>query len=315
MKNSLKILVALLLAAPAFAAQVPQDDACYDQASVPLEVDTKDPNLTKIVLIAGKRSHGPGEHEHFAGCAMLMDMLKQTPGVFPVLARDGWPKNPEIFNGAKSIVVYSDGGGGHPILQGDHMQVIGDLMKKGVGLACIHYACEPTKEKGEKEFLEWIGGAFSIHWSVNPHWLAEFNNLPKHEITRGVEPFKMQDEWYFHMRFPEGMKGTTPILSAVPPASTMSRKDGPHEGNPAVREEVAKGMVQHMAWACERPDGARGFGFTGGHFHQNWGDPNFRRTVVNAILWTAKVGVPEVGANCTLEQANLFKHLDDKRKK
>ena len=114
MKTPIKMLIALALAVPAFAAQVPQDDAAYDQASVPLEVDTKDPSLNKIVLIAGKRSHGPGEHEHFAGCALLMKMLQQNPGVFPVLAREGWPQNEAIFNGAKTVVVYSDGGGGHP---------------------------------------------------------------------------------------------------------------------------------------------------------------------------------------------------------
>jgi hypothetical protein len=315
MKTALKILLAMLVAGPALAATVPQDDAAYDQASVPLEVDTKDPSLTKIVLIAGKRSHGPGEHEHFAGCALLMDMLKQNPGVFPVMCRDGWPKNESILEGAKSIVVYADGGGGHPLLQDNHLEVVGKLMKKGVGLACIHYACEPTQEKGEKEFLDWIGGAFSINWSVNPHWMAEFTSMPSHPITRGVNPFKMQDEWYFHMRFVDGMKGVTPILSAVPPASTMSRKDGPHEGNPTVREEVAKGLPQHMAWACERPDGARGFGFTGAHFHENWGDINFRRTVVNAILWTARVDIPEMGAKCDLAEGDLFRHLDDKRRK
>lgn len=315
MKNALKLILTLLLAGPAFAAQVPQDDAAYDQASVPLEVDTKDPSLHKVVLIAGKRSHGPGEHEHFAGCALLMKMLKQNPGVFPVLAREGWPQNEALFEGAKTIVIYSDGGGGHPFLQGNRLQFLDGLMKKGVGLVCIHYACEPTQDKGEKEFLDWIGGAFSINWSVNPHWLADYTTLPKHPITRGVDPFKMQDEWYFHMRFVDGMKGVTPILSAVPPASTMSRKDGPHSGNPAVREEVAAGLPQHMAWACERADGARGFGFTGAHFHQNWGDPNFRRTVVNAILWTAKVDVPEAGAKCDLAEADLYKHLDDKRPK
>ena len=42
----------------------------------------------------------------------------------------------------------------------------------------------------------------------------------------------------------------------------------------------------------ERPDGGRGFGFTGGHFHRNWGDPNFRKLVLNAILWTAGLDVP-----------------------
>ena len=72
----------------------------------------------------------------------------------------------------------------------------------------------------------------------------------------------------------------------------MNRPDGPHEGNPAVREAVKRGEPQIVAWACERPDGGRGFGFTGGHYHRNWGNDNFRKLVLNAILWTAKVEVP-----------------------
>jgi hypothetical protein len=284
----------------------------YDQSAVPVEVDTKDPRLTKIVLVAGPRSHGPGEHEHFAGCAVLMKLLKQTPGVFPVLARDGWPKNPGIFEGAKSIVFYADGGGGHPILQGDHLRVIEGLMKQGVGLVCLHYACEPTREKGQKEFLDWIGGCFEVHWSVNPTWEANFKSFPAHPVARGLRPFKLHDEWYYHMRFADGMKGVTPILSDLPPPSTLQRGDGPHSGNPAVRQAVAAGELQHMAWACQRPDGARGFGFTGGHYHKNWGDENFRRVVVNGILWTAQVGIPAGGAPVRLDPAEVNQHLDKK---
>jgi type 1 glutamine amidotransferase len=311
MRVEWKIWLALALLGFASGVRAQPADV-YDQSRVPLEVDTPDPTLTKIVLVAGRQSHGPGEHEHFAGCVLLMNMLKQTPGVFPVLARDGWPKNPAIFDGAKALVFYADGGGGHPILQGDHLQVIDALMKKGVGLACLHYACEPTKDKGQREFLDWIGGAFEINWSVNPHWLADFKELPRHPITRGVVPFAMQDEWYFHMRFVDGMKGVTPILSAVAPSGTMARGDGPHSGNPAVRQEVAAGVPQHVAWARERPDGARGFGFTGGHFHKNWGDANFRRIAVNAILWTAKCVVPPGGAPVALDPAHLNTCLDDK---
>jgi hypothetical protein len=185
-------------------------------------------------------------------------------------------------------------------------------MKKGIGLACIHYATEPTLEKGEKEFLDWIGGAFEINWSVNPHWQAAFKELPSHSITRGVKPFTIDDEWYFHIRFPEGMKGVTPILSAVAPPSTMSRPNGPHEGNPAVHQAVERGEPQTVAWACERADGGRGFGFTGAHFHRNWGDDNFRRLVLNAILWTAKMDVPAEGVQSRVTGEDLEKNLDPK---
>jgi hypothetical protein len=127
-----------------------------------------------------------------------------------------------------------------------------------------------------------------------------------------VQPFKTEDEWYFHMRFREGMKGVTPILTAVPGPSTTKRNDGPHEGNPAVRELVERGEPQCVAWAVERVGGGRGFGLTGGHFHRNWGDENFRKLVLNAILWTARVQVPENGVASTLKPNQLTENLDTK---
>ncbi len=267
----------------------------------------------QIVFIAGKPSHGPGEHEHRAGCLLLKSCLDKLPSVSSVVYSNGWPENPDAaFAQASTIVVYSDGGGGHPLLQDDHLKTIGDLMNKGVGLVCIHYAVEPTKEKGEKEFLDWIGGAFEINWSVNPTWTAEYKGLPHHPITRGVKPFTIHDEWYFHMRFRDHMKGVTPILTAIPPESTMNRKDGTHEGNPAVREAVKKNEPQHMAWAVERANGGRGFGWTGAHFHRNWFNPEFRKLVLNAILWTATAEVPADGVQSEVTSEEMRQNMDPK---
>jgi hypothetical protein len=114
------------------------------------------------------------------------------------------------------------------------------------------------------------------------------------------------------MRFRGGMKGVLPILSAVAPGSTMRRPDGPHEGNPAVRDAVKRGEPQIVAWACERPDGGRGFGFTGGHYHKNWGNDDLRKLVLNAILWTAKVEVPVAGVESKVTEEDLKRNLDRK---
>src|SRR5438105_6735766 len=95
-------LAALLLVPLALRADEPKINP-YDQSDVPLEKQPSDPNLAKIVLIAGKQSHGPGDHEFFAGCAILMKMLQQTPGVFPVMARDGWPKDERVFDNDKCV--------------------------------------------------------------------------------------------------------------------------------------------------------------------------------------------------------------------
>lgn len=249
----------------------------------------------RIAFLAGRPSHGYGSHEHYAGCVLLAKSLEEAmPGYTTKVFREGWPEGGvKALQGFDAVVVYCDGGGRH--LLNPHIDEFDALMDQGVGLACIHYGVETPKGKTGDAFLEWIGGYFETDWSVNPHWEAEFTALPDHPIGNGVEPFQINDEWYYHMRFREGMQGVTPILSAHPPESTLRRRDGPHSGNPHVRKAVANGEIQHVAWAAERDGGGRGFGFTGGHFHWNWGDSNFRKVALNAIVWIAHGEVPAGG--------------------
>ncbi len=75
------------------------------------------------------------------------------------------------------------------------------------------------------------------------------------------------------------------MLTAARPTKRRTPASKAHAGQPEV-----------VAWAIERPDSGRGFGFTGGHKHTNWGNDNFRRLVLNALLWTAKADVPAGGA-------------------
>jgi hypothetical protein len=76
----------------------------------------------KIVLVAGRPSHGPGEHEHNAGVLLLERCLNEVPGVAAKAHLNGWPSDPAAFDGADAIVLYMDGGDGHPLVQGDHLQ-------------------------------------------------------------------------------------------------------------------------------------------------------------------------------------------------
>jgi putative membrane-bound dehydrogenase-like protein len=251
----------------------------------------------KIVFIAGNPSHGYGAHEHNAGCDLLARSLKSSvPNIDVEVFHNGWPKDEKVLDGADSIVMYCDGGGGHMVLA--HKKEVDALAKKGTGIVCIHYAVEVPKENGGPEFLDWLGGYFEANYSVNPHWTAKFDKFPDHPITRGVKPFEINDEWYYHMRFRPDMQGVTPILSVLPPKETASGPDGTHSGNPDVRRDVLeKKEPQHVAWASENAGGGRGFGFTGGHDHWNWGEPSFRKLVLNAILWTAKIEVPKDGVS------------------
>ena len=60
-------------------------------------------------------------------------------------------------------------------------------------------------------------------------------------------------------------------------------------------EPVILEAVERVMETIGVPDGGRGFGFTGGHFHDNWGNDQFRKVILNAFLWLAKAEVPEKG--------------------
>ncbi len=251
----------------------------------------------KALLLAGTPSHGFGAHDHLAGCSLLAKLINQSG--LPIeaevhsLQKQDWP-TAEKLAAANTILIYSDGGGGHPF--NAHLDELNGIVSKGTGIVCIHYGVETTAGPNGDAFLNWIGGFFEPHWSVNPHWVAHYTKLPTHPTTRGVKPFATNDEWYYHMRFLDKMEGVTPILTDLPPNETLSRGDGDHSGNPEVRKAILERKEpQHMAWARERPDGGRGFGTSGGHVHWNWGNDQFRKLVLNAIVWTAGVDVPADG--------------------
>jgi putative membrane-bound dehydrogenase-like protein len=282
---------------------------------VPFSAFAAEDSAKKVVFVAGRPSHGFGAHEHNAGCLLLAKELQAAvPGIKCDVHLSGWPADKSVFDGADCIVMYCDGGGGHMVHP--HAEEVDALAKKGVGIVCIHYAVEVPADKNADKFLSWIGGYFEPHWSVNPHWTAKYEKFPDHPISRGVQPFEINDEWYYHMRFREGMKGVTPILTALPPKESLSRADGPHSGNPHVRAAVLERKEpQHMAWAAEREGGGRGFGFTGGHDHWNWGDPNFRKIVLNAIVWCAHGEVPAGGVESSrVTLAALEANMDPKDK-
>ena len=267
-------------------------------------------------MIAGRPSHGPGEHEYNAGTLLLAKCLREGAGQLvevKVHLNSEWPSADELAH-ADTIVLYTDGFTGNLALQAGHLAELAAQMKRGCGLLALHWSLEVPKEKGGAEFLEWLGGYCEPYWSVTvPRWTAQFAP-PTHPITQGVQPFTLHDEWYFHMRFQDGRQGVTPILSTVPPLKT-NLPDGLRSGNADARKQVLEQLPQHIAWATERADGGRGFGFTGGHTHKNWGNDDQRKLVLNAILWTAKAAIPPLGVQSKVTAEELLAHLDPKGKK
>jgi hypothetical protein len=267
-------------------------------------------DVKKIVFVADTAPHGGrGNHEFLAGAIYLAKTINANyPGAYAVVhTKDKWPKN---LDHADAVIVLLNHGGSavNPAVK--------EATARGAGFMAIHFGVEVNKGDQGQAYLKWLGGYFETFWSVNPWWTPKFDKIPEHETTRGVKPFSVNDEWYYHMRFVEGLKGVTPVLVAVPPLNTVHWKEGQKPtdrgGNPEVLAEVAAGKAQVMAWAYERPDKGRGFGFTGLHKHDNLADDNFRTLLLNAVAWVSKLEVPTGGVpSKTLSRSDLEALIDE----
>lgn len=277
----------------------------------------------KVVLVAGKPSHPPRMHEFNAGVQLLANCLNRGSEVEAQFVLSGWPQDESVFEGADAVIFFMDGGGRHEVVQeeGRRLKLVNDWASRGVGLGFMHYGVEVLADQAGEQFKRWIGGHYEHMHSCNPIWEPNFASFADHPVTRGVQPFQIKDEWYFNMRFVSDMVGNessevegmkfVPILVASPSDEV---RDGPYvyPKGPYPHIQSGKGRAEAMMWCVERPDGGRGFGFTGGHFHDNWGNDSFRKVVLNAILWTAKAEVPDEGvaSEVTLEELNT--NLDPK---
>jgi type 1 glutamine amidotransferase len=248
----------------------------------------------KIVLLAGPLdSHPQDSHEYERNIILLKDALDRSlKDVRVEVHFGGWPADPATLDDADTIFFTSGGCDhrleDHPLYVGDRFKVIEKQMKRGCGIVFHHWSTfHPTKV--HDAITEWVGGYFDYETGTAPnHWYSKIEtkdyttvvNLPDHPIARGVKPFKVKEEFYFNLRFREH----------DPRLKLILLKDG---GDP---------RASAVGWAVERADGGRGWGFTGGHFFANWWIPEFRKLVLNAIAWTAKIDVPPGGIESALEE-------------
>ena len=266
-------------------------------AAAPLELDTKDSKLTKIVILAGEPSSKPGQHEYFADCALMFDWLKQTPGVWPVLART-WPTNEAIFDGAKCIVALMDGGAKHPLIEEARRKKLGELAEQGIGFAVFHQAVDLPAEHAD-DAKDAIGGIWLADIGCRGHWDMDLKPVGEHPVLRGVKPFTAKgDGWLYNLHFANDTGFTPLLVGAVPDKSRTTADAKEHVG----RDEV-------IGWAYEREGGGRAFCFTGIDLHKNWELESQRRFVVNGILWSAGVEVPTGGARVDFNPKDLSRHV------
>lgn len=256
----------------------------------------------KVVFLHGARSHASGDHEFQAGSHLLANHLnKQNAVEVNAIVISGWPSDDSVLDDADAIVIYSDA---TKVVQ-NGWEKMDQLVKEGVGLMFMHYAVHPSADKGEKYFKPWVGGYFKNGQSVNPFWRADITPMKGHEISKGVGKLQAIDEWYYEL---DQVENALPLGVATPNEKNLLRINNIW----TKAGFMAKNKPQSLLWGLVREDGSRGAGFTGGHKHQNWALDNYRRLILNTIVWISGLEVPEGGVPTkALTEDELNENLDD----
>jgi type 1 glutamine amidotransferase len=155
--------------------------------------------------------------------------------------------------------------------------------KAGMGVVVFHYANWAEHWVARRYYLDWTGGLWVQGVSRNPvdQWTMTPKS-PDHPILRGVKEWNYRDEVFCRFHLPVDLKRSELILATPAKAPT-----GP----------------QIASWAYEREGGGRGFVYGGADFHDNMSRvEDYRRFLLNGIVWAAGMEVPAGGVQSTVPQ-------------
>lgn len=270
------------------------DSAVHLTASMGAWKKLNESKKKKIVFIGGVDTHGPGAHDHCAGAAFLKSALDQASNISEhkietVLYQDKLPDDLSELNDAAALIIMWEGWDKHLVNSKNQniFNKLKELMNKGVGIMNLHAATAVSNDV-ENEFIKWTGGNKKIKYSTHPMTANVTANIvaAKHPITRGVGKLLFKrEEFYRKVMFSSDHGKITPILQASPAVGLS------HE--------------QTIAWAYERHNGGRSLSCTGPHFHESFNHMEFRKLLLNAVLWVSGIEPPKEGV---LSSGELAKH-------
>ena len=270
-------------------------------AALPLHATNQENAHRKILLIAGSKSKGPGMHE-YAKTARLLKVLLDRAGLKNVeteVVYNGWPNNPADLDTADTIVFVSDGMQWVPwSFSPERVAAIQKQIDRGCGFMSYHFATY-IPYKFQKQGLAWNGGYVEYDGPKHPDQYFTQKTLtsevvfttPKHPIMNGVKPFHIKEEFYYKATFVAGRQGIMPLLRIPELPADPKVYPGP----------LAGPEDQVVMWAYDRPNLAgnkmagRSVAATMGHFYDSWQNDDYRKLMLNAILWTAHIDIPKDG--------------------
>jgi type 1 glutamine amidotransferase len=277
----------------------------------PLHATTPDSPHRRILLIAGSKSKGPGMHEHLKSARLLKVLLDRANlrNVETEVVYNGWPTNLSDLDTADTIVFLSDGMQWSPwSFTPERMAAIQKQIDRGCGFMSFHFATY-VPYKFQQQGLSWNGGYVEYDGPKHPEMYFTQKTLttdvlfpsPKHPVMNGVKPFHIMEEFYYKPTFVTGEQGITPLLRVPELPKDPKVFPGP----------LAGPKDQVTMWAYDRPNpgnnkvAGRSIAATMGHFYATWQNDDYRKLVLNAIVWTAHIEVPKDGVPSTWVDDNV----------
>src|SRR5262245_12540283 len=141
------------------------------------------PAKKKIVLIAGKKSHGPegnGIHDYGWSVRLLKVMLEHSNVKDQVNVEyhlNGWPRNPATLDDADTIMIISDGRDGDRYEEAPHLaspervRFFDRQMKRGCGFVTFHFSTF-APQRHAADVLRWNGGYFQWETDGKRQWYS-----------------------------------------------------------------------------------------------------------------------------------------------
>jgi type 1 glutamine amidotransferase len=208
-----------------------------------------------IVLIAGKKDHGPGEHDYPAWLTAWARLLAMADGVRVTTALD-WPTAADL-RAADVMVFYQQGK-----WTAERARDIDAYLGRGGGLAYIHYAVDGGADApgfAQRIGLAWRGGESKFrHGPLD----LGFEGGSRHPVGRNLEKMRLVDESYWDL------VGDPKRISVLAGG-------------------VEDGRSRPLFWTLE-PARGRVFVSIPGHYAWTFDDPLFRVVLLRGIAWAAR---------------------------
>lgn len=227
----------------------------------------------RLLLIGqGPDNHPPTTHEYMAGVERLAKLLESTPGVKVSVAKadEPWTDGPERIAASDGVVIFLSEGAKWVSADARRHEALTKLAARGGGLSAIHWAIGTRAVEPIAPFVRLFGGCHGgpdRKYQVLETELRPAN--PRHPIAEGIEALKVRDEFYYKLKFVPGTPGVQPVMQAM-----------------------IDGEQETVAWAWDRPDGGRSFGFSGLHFDETWQTPAYPRLLTQGVRWTLRLASP-----------------------